>query len=153
MTAAQAPARPPGEALFCWALVLLGAFVTWQAGGIGYFDSPSAAGVFPLAAGGAMTVAALLAAVAATRRGAPGGGRVLGADVAVVGLLVLAYMAGLEALGFVPASFLFLLLAIAWLQRGGWWRAVMVAAGAVAAAWVVFRLVFRVILPQGWMVG
>jgi hypothetical protein len=78
---------------------------------------------------------------------------VLGADVAVVGALVLAYMAALEPFGFVPASFAFLLCAIAWLQRGGWLRAGLVAAGAVALVWVVFRLVFRVILPQGWMLG
>lgn len=144
-------ARPPGEALFCWALVLLGAFVAWQAGGIGYFDSPSAAGVFPLLAGGAMTLAALVAAVGATRRGAPAAGPVLPRDVAAIGALVLAYMAGLEAAGFVPASLLFLFCAIAWLQRGGLLRAAFVAAGAVALVWVVFRLLFRVILPQGWL--
>ncbi|WP_170979486.1 tripartite tricarboxylate transporter TctB family protein [Roseomonas sp. HF4] len=149
MTAA--PARAPGEALFCWALVLLGAGVTWQAGGIGYFDSPSAAGVFPLAAGLAMTLGALVAAVSATRRAAPGSGPVLPKDVAAIGALVLAYMAGLEALGFVAASFLFLLLAIGWLQRGRWLHAGLVAGGAVALVYVVFRLGFRVVLPQGWI--
>jgi len=143
--------RPPGEALFCWALVLLGAGVTWQAAGIGFFDSPSAAGAFPLAAGLAMTLAALVASVAATRRGMPGAGPVLPRDVAAIGALVLAYMAGLEAVGFVAASFLFLLLAIGWLQRGGWLRAALVAAVAVALVYAVFRLAFRVILPQGWL--
>jgi hypothetical protein len=131
--------------------VLLGAGVTWQAGGIGLFDSPSAAGVFPLVAGLAMTLGALVAAVAATRRAAPGSGPVLPRDVAAIGALVLAYMAGLEALGFVAASFLFLLLAIGWLQRGRWLRAGLVAAGAVALVYVVFRLGFRVVLPQGWV--
>ena len=146
-------ARPPGEALFCWAMVLLGAFVAWQASGIGYFDSPSAAGVFPLVGGLAMTAAALVAAVGATRRGAASAGPVLPRDVAAIGALVLAYMAGLEAAGFILASFLFLMFAIAWLQRGGWVRAALVAAGAVALVWVLFRLVFRVILPQGWLFG
>lgn len=141
--------RPRGEALFCWALVLAGASVAWQASGIGSFDSPSAAGVFPLAAGLVMTGAALVAAVTATRHAAPGAGPVLPLDVAVLGLLVLGYMAGLEAAGFVPASALFLVLAIAWLQRGGWLRAVLIAAGAVMIVWAVFRLVFRVLLPGG----
>ncbi len=79
-------------------MVLLGAFVAWQASGIGLFDSPSAAGVFPLAAGLVMAGAALVAAIGATRRGE---GPVLPRDVAAVGALVLLYMAGLEALGFV----------------------------------------------------
>lgn len=148
-----APARPPGEALFCWALVLLGAGVTWQARGIGFFDSPSAAGVFPVAAGLAMTLGALVAAMAATRRAAPGVGQVLPRDVAAIGVLVLAYMAGLEAAGFVVASFLFLLLAIGWLQRGRWLRAALVAAAAVGLVYVVFRLGFRVVLPRGWVFG
>jgi hypothetical protein len=134
-------------------MVLLGAFVTWQASGIGTFDSPSAAGAFPLAAGLAMTGAALTAAVGATRRRAAGTGAVLPRDVAAIGALVLGYMAVLEALGFVPASLGFLFLAIAWLQRGGWLRAALVAAGAVGLVWVVFRLVFRVVLPSGWILA
>jgi putative tricarboxylic transport membrane protein len=147
----QAATRPPGEAVFAWALVLLGTFVTWQASGIGYFDSPSAAGIVPLGAGGAMTLAALATAVAATRRGAAGSGAVLPRDVAAIGALVLSYMAALEAAGFVAASLAFLLLAIAWLQRGGWLRAALVAAGAVGLVYVVFRLMFRVVLPPGWL--
>lgn len=150
MTLRAAP-RPPGEAAFCWALVLLGAFVTWQGSGIGYFDSPSAAGVFPVAAGGVMTLAALVAAAGATRRAAPGLGPVLPRDVAAIGVLVLGYMAGLEALGFVLASLAFLFLAITWLQRGRVLRAAIIAAVAVAVVWVVFRMVFRVVLPQGWV--
>jgi hypothetical protein len=150
VTARAAP-RPPGEAAFCWAMVLLGAFVTWQGSGIGHFDSPSAAGVFPVAAGGAMTLAALVAAVSATRRAAPGLGPVLPRDVAAIGVLVLGYMAGLESLGFVAASLAFLFLAILWLQRGRVLRAGLVAALAVAVVWVVFRMVFRVVLPQGWV--
>jgi hypothetical protein len=146
-----ASGRPPGEAVFAWAMVLLGVFVCWQAGGIGYFDSPSAAGVFPLAAGLAMTLAALVAAASATRRGARGSGPVLPRDVAAIGVLVLGYMAVLEAVGFITASLLFLLLAIAWLQRGGWLRAALVSAAAVGIVWVVFRLAFRVILPAGWL--
>jgi hypothetical protein len=150
----SAPAgRPPGEALFCWALVLLGAGVTWQAGGIGVFDSPSATGVFPVAAGLAMTLGALVAAMGATRRAAAGSGPVLTRDVAAIGALVLAYMAGLEPAGFVAASFLFLLLAIGWLQRGRWLRAALVAATAVGLVYVVFRLGFRVVLPRGWVFG
>lgn len=129
-------------------MVLLGAFIAWQASGIGLFDSPSAAGVFPLAAGLVMAAAALVAAIGATRRGE---GPVLPRDVAAVGGLVLLYMAGLEALGFVASSFAFLLLAIAWLQRGRWLRAALVAAGAVALVWVVFRLGFQVLLPPGWV--
>lgn len=150
---ARAVRHAPGEAAFCWAMVLLGAVVTWQAGGIGAFDSPSAAGVLPLAAGGTMTAAALVAAIGATRRGTPGQGAVLPGDVGAVGALVLAYMAGLEALGFVAASLAFLTLAIAWLERGRVLRAAAVAAVTVAAVWVVFRLVFRVVLPPGWIFG
>jgi len=132
-------------------MVLLGAFVTWQGSGIGVLDSPSAAGVFPVAAGGTMTLAALVAAAGATRRAAPGMGPVLPRDVAAIGVLVLGYMAGLEALGFILASLAFLFLAITWLQRGRVLRAGIVAAAAVALVWVVFRLVFRVVLPQGWV--
>jgi len=150
MAPSPAPARPRGEAAFCWALVLAGAFISWQATGIGTFDSPSAAGAVPLAAGLVMTGGALAAVLEAGRR-ARGSGPILPRDVAVLGGLVLAYMAGLEALGFLLASFLFLLAGIGWLQRGRLLRAALVAGVTLALIWLVFRLLFRVLLPPGWI--
>jgi len=148
--------RKPGETVFGWLMLALGLFVSWQALGIGTWESPSAAGAFPLAAGLVMAGSAAAVALADRRRPAPAergaaafARRVLPRDVLAVAVLALLYMLALEPLGFVLSSFLFLAAGMGWLGRGRWLRAAAAAAVAVALVHAVFRLGFGVVLPPG----
>lgn len=148
-----APARRPGEAIFA-VLLLLGSLVLlWQAWNIAGPSRLSAPRSVPVAATAIMVGAMLVVLVQTLRRPAT---RAVafrldilpGEVVLMVGLLV-AYALLLRPLGFLPTSFLFLLVAIRLLSRGSWLRAGLIAAVSVLFVWVVFRLVFTVLMPQG----
>ncbi|MGE0723687.1 MAG: tripartite tricarboxylate transporter TctB family protein [Alphaproteobacteria bacterium] len=148
-------ARPRGEALFA-ALMLAGSlFLFWQAYRIAGLSSLSSAGAFPLAATGAMVAAASVTLVRALRRRVPEAAagphrdRVLPATVAVLMVLVALYGALLGSLGFIVASSAFLTAAVLLLHRRGPWPAIAWSAISVAAVYVVFRLIFRIVLPEG----
>ena len=63
---------------------------------------------------------------------------------------MIVYALLLSPLGFLPASFLFLFAGMRLLYpRGGWLRSGIIALGALIVIYVIFRLVFQVILPEG----
>jgi putative tricarboxylic transport membrane protein len=67
-------------------------------------------------------------------------------------LAVCLYMLALPKLGFVLASFLFLLLSMRLLGSQRWLLNVVVSALSLAAVHLVFRTLFSVVLPQGsWL--
>lgn len=154
--------RQPGETVFAFILLALGAFVVWEGFRIDGLYSPSSAGVFPALAGGIM-VASAIGVILRNRRMAPahipeGSGaareflrRTTPLDVTVLGLLMLGYMLVLEAIGFLIASFAFLFLSIRYLHRGSWLLTLLVTLGALASVYIVFRVVFTVVLPTGWV--
>jgi putative tricarboxylic transport membrane protein len=76
---------------------------------------------------------------------------VLPLPVTVAFLLLFLYVAALETLGFVPASFAFLTVSMLLLLRGPLLRrallALPIAAGTVAAIRFLFQEIFRVLLP------
>lgn len=61
--------------------------------------------------------------------------------------LLLLYLVGLELLGFVPASFLFLAISIGLLLRGRPLLVLAVAAGTVLVVRLLFQELFQVLLP------
>jgi putative tricarboxylic transport membrane protein len=154
--------RQPGETVFGYVLLLLGLFVMAEGYRIDGLYSPSSAGVFPALAGLVMTVSAL-AIIRRNHRMPPvhipeGSGtareflrRTTPADVAVMAALILAYMLALEAVGFLGASFVFLFLSMFYLHRGPLLTTLLVSVGSLAAIWVVFRVLFTVVLPTGWL--
>ncbi len=160
----QGRPREPGETVFACLMLLLGLFVMAEGWRLDAFHSPSSAGIFPAFAGLFMAVSAA-AVIRRTRRMAPPpsaaeGGlaraflrRVTPKEVAVMAVLMVAYMLALEPAGFLVASFAFLLVAILYLHRRGLVFAVIVAAATLALIWVIFRLVFAVVLPAGRLFG
>jgi putative tricarboxylic transport membrane protein len=154
--------RQPGETVFGYVLLLLGLFVMAEGYRIDGLHSPSSAGVFPALAGLVMTVSAL-AIIRRNHRMPPahipeGSGaareflrRTTPADVAVMAALIVAYMVALEPVGFLGASFVFLFLSLLYLHRGRLLTTLLVSAGSLAAIWVVFRVLFTVVLPTGWL--
>lgn len=154
--------RMPGETVFGYVLLLLGLAVLAEGWRIDGLASASSASVFPVVAGAVMAASAFVT-ILRNRRMAPPevppdttlpgefARRITPRDVVVMAALILGYMVALEPLGFLAATFAFLLLSMLYLHRGGLVFTLMVAAGSLAAIYVVFRVVFTVVLPQGWL--
>jgi hypothetical protein len=152
--------REPGEVVFGYLLLGFSLFVFSEAYKISGFSSWSGAGVFPLGAATVMVLSSLVIIAKNHRMPKPAEGqtiaaefrwRILPTDILVfVGLLV-AYTLALDALGFLLSSFLFLLASILHLYRGNVLLVLLVSAGSLAAIYVLFRIVFTVTLPQGWL--
>lgn len=142
--------KRPGEDVFGLVFLVLSVGLFWQSYAIAGFSSLSSPGAFPLAASGAMVIAAIVVVAGNLRRGhETSGPAILPAQVAIFVGLVLAYALLLAPLGFLPASFLFLFAGMKLLYRGGWLASAVISVLALAVVYVVFRLVFQVVLPEG----
>lgn len=109
-------------------------------------------GVFPLAAGVALLVLAGWQAVVPARgpdRAAEATSRRQN-PLLMIGLLGL-YAASLGVLGFLPSSFVLVLLAARLMGAPGWMRPAMLALGVTIATWLVFVVWLGVPLPAGWL--
>ncbi|NKC30495.1 tripartite tricarboxylate transporter TctB family protein [Falsiroseomonas selenitidurans] len=146
--------REPGETPFGFVLLLLSLGVMAEGHRLQGFEALSAPGVVPVAAGAVMALSALVI-ILGTRRLAPAPGgfarRIAPRDVALSVLMIAAYMAALEPVGFHLATLVFLAGIILYLRRGGLGFALAVSLASVIAVHVVFRMVFTVVLPQGWL--
>lgn len=139
-----------GEDLFAWVAFAVGLLLFWQSYRIAGFTALSSPGAFPMAASAAMAGSALIVVVGNLRRRARVSDRpILPRTVALFTLLVVGYAVALVPLGFVPASLLFLLLGMQLLHRRSWAYSAVVAVGSLVLVYVVFRLVFQVVLPEG----
>ncbi len=149
--------RLPGELGFALILLIFALLVLYFAYRISGLAGPSSAGVFPMLAGLAMAGSAIVVLLE-TRRMRPETGaglarrflaRIAPPELAVYVLMVVGFMLALEPLGFALSGLLFLLASFLYLQRGGIVVALLVSVGAIAAILLLFRFVFRVILPEG----
>lgn len=145
--------KRPGETAF--ALILLGVsvFLLWKAFGISGFSALSSAGAFPLAVSAVMVVTAVMIVVATIRR-EPAEKvsffkAILPPVVVVMTVLIGGYAFLLEPLGFLPTSALFLFLAMVFLRHGKVVSSFGYALAGLAGVYVVFRLVFTVLMPEG----
>jgi putative tricarboxylic transport membrane protein len=140
-----------GEDLFGLIMVVISVGIFWQAYAIAGFSALSSPGAFPIAAAAMMVAGALTVAYGNLKNTAPrDDAPILPVTVALFTGLVIVYALLLSPLGFLPASFLFLFAGMRLLYpRGGWLRSGIIALGALVAIYVIFRLVFQVILPEG----
>lgn len=148
----QTPRRP-GEVIFNAAAVAASLFLFYTAYRISGFEALSGPGTVPMLTTGTMVVASVMVLLQSLRK-PPVVSETVARDVlplpvvAVVGL-ILGYALLLKPLGFIPTSFLFLLVAIRLLGR----RSLMWSAGmalvSVILIYVVFRLIFTVLMPPG----
>lgn len=150
--------RLPGERAFSVLLLAASLLLLYLAYRISGFSSVSSPGVFPMAAAAVMVVslvvvllgergakAATVGPAAFFRRVTP---PVLLATVALMAALMLL----IEPAGFLPAAGGFLFASMLVLQRGQPLRAALVSAVSLAAIYAVFRLVFKVVLPEAeWL--
>jgi hypothetical protein len=139
-----------GEDLFGLLVLVASVLLFWQSYRIAGFSALSSPGAFPLAASAVMVIAATIVVIGnLRRRGRLSGEAVMPATIALFIGLVVAYAVALVPLGFVLASFAFLTLATKLLYRAGWGRCIGLAAVSLVVIYVVFRLVFQVVLPEG----
>jgi putative tricarboxylic transport membrane protein len=142
--------KRPGEDVFGLMWLVAGVVLFWQSYQIAGFSALSSPGAFPLAASGVMVIAAVIVVIGnARRRRAAEGEPILPATVVIFTAMVVAYAAALGPIGFLPASLLFLVASMKLLYRGGWGAAIGIALASLAAIYVIFRLVFQVVLPEG----
>ena len=151
----QPTTRRPGEVVFTIILLVGSLILLWQAYGISGFSALSSAGAFPMAMSTVMVVSLAIILAKALRKPAPAAvldrlrTEILPATVVVFCLLILLYSLALDVLGFIPSSFLFLLASITFLQGGRFKRALGLSLLSILCVYVVFRLVFQVVLPEG----
>lgn len=153
MTPNSPPPRRPGEAIFALVMLAGSLVLLWQAWNIAGPSRLSAARSVPVAATAIMVGAMVVVLVQTLRRPAPRGVKfrldILPREVVLMVGLLVAYALLLRPLGFVPTSFLFLLVAIQLLSRKGWLWSAGLSAACVIGVWIIFRLVFTVLMPQG----
>jgi putative tricarboxylic transport membrane protein len=145
--------RRPGEAAFMLLLSLASIGLLLKAYGIAGFESLSSPGALPMAAAGTMTAASLVI-LWKTWRAPRRSGETLAKDVfpfPVVATIaaIAAYAVLLRPLGFILTSFLFLAGLIKVLSGRSLLFCVWVSAASVILIYLVFRIVFTVLMPEG----
>ncbi len=141
------PTPRPGERVLPVLLGLAAAVVVAEGYRLDGLASPSASGAFPLLAGAVMAGSA--AAIALAPHRAADAAPMLPARAAAVMALLVGFAALTPLVGFHLAAFAFLAITIRLLRGHGAPRAVLIAALAVGAVHLVFRLAFTVLLPEG----
>lgn len=155
--------RLPGELTFNCVLLLGSLYLLFQAYGISKFESITSAGFFPMLSALVMVLTAG-AVVVGTTRSRPVeleageslpqsfARRITPAVFLRFAGVVLAFMLLLPKLGFVLASFVFLLVSMRLLGSRRWGFNVLLSAISLAAVYLIFQTVFSVILPKGtWL--
>lgn len=145
--------RRPGEVLFTCLLIAVSLFLLYTAYGIAGFDALSSAGAIPMITTATMVICGLIilrqnvkqrpSETETVRRD------ILPVPVIVTMVAIFAYAIFLKPLGFLPTSFLFLLVLIRFFSGRSLRFSVVAALVSVAAIFVIFRLIFSVLMPQG----
>jgi putative tricarboxylic transport membrane protein len=147
--------KMPGETLFGYLMLAMSLALLWQAYRISGFESLSSPGAFPMAAASIMVVTACIVIVSNVRRKRPDHlaesffRHVLPPLVMIMMGMILIYAVVLESLGFIPTTFVFLVLTIHVLHRRSLLFTIGISVFALLLVYIVFRLVFQIILPEG----
>lgn len=157
--------RLPGEIVFVVLLIAFSAFLLWSAYGISGFESFTSAGAYPMVTTGAMIASGLVILVQSlkTPRAAGGTGESLARQfvrtltpslVLAFTVATVAYMLLLERIGFVLASYLFLVGSMWILGSRRFMLNLAVSALALGFIYLIFQTIFAVSMPTGtWLQG
>ncbi|AJQ97256.1 tripartite tricarboxylate transporter TctB family protein [Gynuella sunshinyii] len=151
------PVTKPGEIVFGFFLLALSLLLLWQSYAISGFSSLSSPGAFPMAASAIMVVSSCVFCIHNLQR--PKGeisltrffDWIIPRTVAAVIGCMLVFSVVLESVGFLVTALVFLTLTIAGLNGVGFGRSLVISIFSLIIIYVVFRLVFKVILPEGWI--
>ncbi|MDC0609420.1 tripartite tricarboxylate transporter TctB family protein [Vibrio sp.] len=151
--------RGPGELVFNGILVLVSMFLVYQSyqiSGIGKLSSP---GFFPLVASFVMLLSSLSTFWTTLRVKAPSHSlesffeRILPKNILIMLASVLFFVLCLDTLGFISAAFLFLFFTFTVFYRRGWVISLVLSVITLTVVFVIFRMVFLVVLPEGEWLG
>jgi putative tricarboxylic transport membrane protein len=155
--------RLAGELTFMALLVLASVFLLWSSYKISSLDSLAAPGTFPMVCAFAMVVTGLINVIKTARAKLvledgetwlqQFGRKVTPLQLVLLTVLIALYMVGLERVGFLVASYIFLALSMYLLGSRRVWFNLIVSALVLAAIFIVFRTAFSVVLPAGSLVG
>jgi hypothetical protein len=145
--------RKPGELVFSMALLMFSIAALYLSSGISGFSSISAPGTLPLLASTILVLSALLI----TRQtwslpptpDASFTSMITPITLINFSLLGLGYVALLTLVGFVLSTLIYLFASILYLHRQGWLLAFFVSLNSLATIYVIFRVTFKVLLPEG----
>lgn len=151
--------RRPGELVFISILIGFSLTAAWQAYEISGFSEIAGAGVFPMLATGTMIISALaiLRSAFADKRPSTTSAtlasrflsEVTPLQLIVVIAMIIAYVVAMPLIGFVLSSGSFIFAMLIYLWRTGLVLSLIVSTGSLALIYLVFRILFQVVLPQG----
>lgn len=155
--------RLAGELTFMTLMVLVSVFLLWTAYQISSLDSLAAPGSFPMVCAFAMLVTGLINVVK-TARGKlvledgetwmqQFGRKVTPVQLIAFSALILLYMLGMEYIGFLLASYIFLAASMYLLGSRRVMLNLLISLLVLVAIFIVFRTAFSVVLPAGSLVG
>jgi putative tricarboxylic transport membrane protein len=143
----------PGEAAFAFLLLALSLWLAWEAYGISKFRSLSAPGSFPMAVTAIMVVTSVLIFLRTLRLPAAATMRnwreILPMRIVLMALLIAGFAMALRPVGFLPSALVFLTLSIKYLHKRSWAYSLGVSFLSLAFIYIVFRLIFTVLMPEG----
>ncbi|SKA71513.1 Tripartite tricarboxylate transporter TctB family protein [Thiothrix eikelboomii] len=151
----DATPRKPGETGFNILLLLGSIFLFYQAYKIAGFSALSSPGAIPMAASAIMVITTCIIVVKEFARPKAEGGakafftQILPFTIAVMCGLIILFAVVLQQLGFVLTGLAFLWVSIWFLQKRSPLSAALIALLCVFVIYVLFRLIFQVILPEG----
>lgn len=145
--------RRPGERIFCLLLVLFSLFLFWQAYKIAGFSSLSSSGAFPLATSAIMILTSCIVFINTLKLPAEQNTYFIHhcfpPIIAIVTAFILVYAVVLESIGFILSTAVFLFCTIQFLYRRHVLTTLSITLVSLIIVYIVFRLVFQVILPEG----
>ena len=147
-----------GENPFAVLMLVFSLFVLYQAYKISGFNSISSAGSFPMAAASAMVIA-MIFILNENRQLRKAEVENLIDEMVIAGKevwprvilfyagFIVAYVALIKPLHFMPSAFIFLLVSVVFLKGGGFKKSLFIATGMLSGIYIVFQFIFRVCLP------
>lgn len=145
--------RRPGEGIFAILVAIFSLFLLWKAYEIDGFSALSSAGALPMGAAAVMVITSLTIAwntLKSPKSPTETVARdILPFDVWIGIVLIIAYAVLLVPLGFLPTSFLFLMLLTKALSGRSWFFCSWTSAASLIVIYLVFRIIFQVIMPEG----
>lgn len=147
--------RKPGELVFNALMVVLSLVLLYQAFFISDLYTLSSPGSFPLSAAAIMLVFSALTLWESWKKAAVPAAvtqffkHVLPGNVVFMMALIGVFSLCLESVGFIVSALIFLTVALYFLHKRRLTSAIGMALVALGVIYIVFRLVFLVILPEG----
>lgn len=137
-------------------LVVFAAYAFWESSEISGFTGLTTAGVMPMLASGVLVLTGLVILVEALRSPPAADSSTKGLvtylfplRVVLFTLLVALYVAVIPGVGFLPASGALIFIAVWALWRKGPFWSLAISLFSIAVIYLLFRVVFKVVLPMG----